>query len=348
VYAAATAEQRRVLHRRLAVLVPDLEEHARHLALGAEAPDADVASALERAAERAHARGALPAAVELSEQARRLTPLELEDMSHRRTIQAAGYAWEAGDSDRARELLGDTASPGRGRGEVLYWLGMIEEYEGDRREAVELYRRAGSEMGNDIALRAKIEDGLASALFLMRSDLSAAAGHARAAVSLAEQAGEPGTQIACLSQLGMIDAVTGGHEWREALELGRGLEGRAGPIPVDATTTFALAVVLSWTDELGRSRELFGSLLGMRMNVERRAACRGSSRSSDGSSSSRGVGRRRSDTPRRATRPRFRPARSPSASSRSRCARWCGRRGATSTARAPTPARRSRSPMNAA
>jgi DNA-binding CsgD family transcriptional regulator len=261
VYAAATAEQRRVLHRRLAVLVPDLEEHARHLALGAEAPDADVASALERAAERAHARGALPAAVELSEQARRLTPLELEDMGHRRTIQAAGYAWEAGDSDRARELLGDTASPGRGRGEVLYWLGMIEEYEGDRREAVELYRRAGSEMGNDIALRAKIEDGLASALFLMRSDLSAAAGHARAAVSLAEQAGEPGTQIACLSQLGMIDAVTGGHEWREALELGRGLEGRAGPIPVDATTTFALAVVLSWTDELGRSRELFGSLL---------------------------------------------------------------------------------------
>jgi DNA-binding CsgD family transcriptional regulator len=260
VYAAATAEQRRVLHRRLAVLVPDLEEHARHLALSAEAPDADVAAALERAAERAHARGGLPAAVELSEQARRLTPLELEDMGHRRTIQAAGYAWEAGDSDRARELLGDTASPGRGRGEVLYWLGMIEEYEGDRREAVELYRRANSETGNDIALRAKIEDGLASALFLMRSDLAAAAGHARAALSLAEQAGEPGTQIACLSQLGMIDAVTGGHEWREALELGRRLEGRAGPIPVDATTTFALAVVLSWTDELGRSRELFGSL----------------------------------------------------------------------------------------
>jgi DNA-binding NarL/FixJ family response regulator len=265
VYAAAAGWQRRALHRRLAGLVPDLEERARHLALGAEAPDAGVAAALARAAERAHDRGALPAAVELSEQARRLTPPEMQDTGHRRTIQAAGYAWEAGDSDRARVLLSearDTASPGpgRGRGEVLYWLGMIEEYEGDRREAVELYRWASSETGNDIALRARIEDGLASALFLMRSDLSAAAEHAHAAVSLAEQAGEPGTQIACLSQLGMIDAVTGGHEWREALERGRELEGRAGPVPVDATATFALAVVLSWTDELGRSSELFSSL----------------------------------------------------------------------------------------
>ena len=144
VYAAAAGGRRRALHRRLAGLVPDLEERARHLALGAEAPDAGVAAALERAAARAHARGALPAAVDLSGQARRLTPPELEDTGHRRTIQAAGYAWEAGDSNRARELLGearDTATPGHGRGEVLFWLGTIEEYEGDRREAVELYRR---------------------------------------------------------------------------------------------------------------------------------------------------------------------------------------------------------------
>ena len=82
-----------------------------------------------------------------------------------------------------------SAQPGPRRGEVLYWLGSFQEYEGDRREAVELYREARSNAGDDVALRARAEEGLASALFLLRSDLSAAADHARAAVALAEASG---------------------------------------------------------------------------------------------------------------------------------------------------------------
>src|SRR5215210_255840 len=74
IYTEASVAERRSLHRRLAELLPDSEERARHLALGAEGPDADVAAALERAAHQAHARGALPAAAELSELARQLTP----------------------------------------------------------------------------------------------------------------------------------------------------------------------------------------------------------------------------------------------------------------------------------
>ena len=50
VYAAVGLAERRVLHRRLAELVPDPEERARHLALGAEGPDPEVATALEAAA----------------------------------------------------------------------------------------------------------------------------------------------------------------------------------------------------------------------------------------------------------------------------------------------------------
>ena len=61
----------------------------------------------------------------------------------------------------------------------------MQEYEGDRREAARLYREARSDAGDDVALRARIEDGLASALFLLRTDLSTAAEHARAAVELA-------------------------------------------------------------------------------------------------------------------------------------------------------------------
>ena len=82
IYAEASTSDRRELHRRLAELLPDPEERARHLALGSEGPDADVATALDRAAQQAHVRGALPAAAELSELARRLTPAELDESRH--------------------------------------------------------------------------------------------------------------------------------------------------------------------------------------------------------------------------------------------------------------------------
>ena len=139
VYSEAGSAERRALHRRLAELLPDLEERARHLALGTEGPDADVAAELEHAAERAHGRGAFASAAELAELARRLTPAEMEESRHRRTVQAAVTAWEAGEGERARELLSEarvTAQPGPRRGEILYWLGSIQEYEGDRRQAV--------------------------------------------------------------------------------------------------------------------------------------------------------------------------------------------------------------------
>src|SRR5207245_333088 len=53
VYASASASRRRRLHQQLAELVPDLEERARHLALGSVGSDDRVAAVLDRAAERA-------------------------------------------------------------------------------------------------------------------------------------------------------------------------------------------------------------------------------------------------------------------------------------------------------
>lgn len=47
VYSAASRERRREVHSRLATLVADVEERARHLALVADAPSADVADLLE-------------------------------------------------------------------------------------------------------------------------------------------------------------------------------------------------------------------------------------------------------------------------------------------------------------
>ena len=265
IYAEAGPAERRRLHRRLAELVPDPEERARHLALGAEGPDAEVAAALERAAREARDRGAFPAAAELSELARRLTPAELDVSRHRRTVDGAIFAWEAGEAEAARELLRDalsTAPPGPRRGEVLYWLGFAEEYEGDRRRAADLYREASDNAGDDVELRGRIEEGLASVLFLLRTDLPTAAGHARAAVTLARQAGDPAMEIAAISVLGLVDAVSGGSEWRQALAHGRELGGRTRPVQTAVTATFTLAVVLTWVDEFAHACELFRSLRG--------------------------------------------------------------------------------------
>jgi tetratricopeptide (TPR) repeat protein len=186
-------------------LVADADERAHHLAVGAEGPDADPASALEEAAGRAHASGAVTAAAELAEEARRLTPSDHEDARHRRTIQAASCAFAAGESGRAHALLENAlaeAPPGPRRAEVRYWLGQNLTYEGDRRLAIELFRSALAEAGDDLSLRAGLEAGIADALFLMRVDLPAAAEHALSAVAYAERIGDRSAQIEALGQFG--------------------------------------------------------------------------------------------------------------------------------------------------
>jgi hypothetical protein len=74
VYRGASSVSRRRTHRRLAAIVHDDEERARHLALASTGPDADIASALETAANHAYERGAPDAAAELWELSRRGSP----------------------------------------------------------------------------------------------------------------------------------------------------------------------------------------------------------------------------------------------------------------------------------
>jgi hypothetical protein len=105
IYSQATSEERRRLHRRLARVVTDAEERARHLALGADGPDVAVAAALDEAAERARSRGAPDAAADLAEHACRLTPPDrLADIGPR-CLRAAEHHFRAGNLQRARTLL---------------------------------------------------------------------------------------------------------------------------------------------------------------------------------------------------------------------------------------------------
>ncbi len=160
VYSAALPWERRTVHERLADVVTDPEERARHLALGARGADPRVADALQDAALRTHSRGGLTAAAEQAVQAWRLTPPERRDDRFERAILAVTYSFEIGDSTLAQLLAGralPSLPPGSKRAQALYWSGPIQIYEGDRRRAIQIFRTALDEPAIALALRARLE-----------------------------------------------------------------------------------------------------------------------------------------------------------------------------------------------
>jgi DNA-binding CsgD family transcriptional regulator len=192
-YAEAPLSQRRQLHGRLAKLVTDGEERARHLALAADRPDPRVAAALEEAATHAHLRGAPDAAAALCEQACALTPADRPDKRRRRSMEAASYHLLAGNTSRARVLLEEAVSsvpPGAERARLLQHLGQVHYHEDSWATAEELLTQALTEAGDHPILRCEIEQGLSFAR-QVRGDIPAAATRARAALELAEQAADP-------------------------------------------------------------------------------------------------------------------------------------------------------------
>ena len=96
-----TPAAQREIHARLAEIVPDPEQRARHLALATLRPDESVAAALEEAAERARARGAPAAAAELAAMSRRLTPPDRTEDATRRGLRG-GLGAHDGRRLRAR------------------------------------------------------------------------------------------------------------------------------------------------------------------------------------------------------------------------------------------------------
>ena len=106
IYRAASAEERRNAHRALAAATDpalDPDRRAWHLAEATLAPDEDVASELERSAERARARGGLAAAAAFLERAARLTPEPARRAE--RDLTAAQTKHDAGAPDGALALL---------------------------------------------------------------------------------------------------------------------------------------------------------------------------------------------------------------------------------------------------
>ncbi len=211
-YGSAQADELRALHRCLAEAVDSVEEHARHLALGADSPDREIAGVLDEAARRASARGASAAAAELAEEAVRLTPADQPGDALQRTIDSAGHHFEAGDPSRARRVLDDAveaAPPGPARAEALWRLARVHVFEADHRIALGLYSQALAEAGDRVEVKLEAEAGIAVAMMRMLEDLPAAVQHACAAVELAEALGVTQMLPEYLARQALIEGLLG-------------------------------------------------------------------------------------------------------------------------------------------
>jgi class 3 adenylate cyclase len=104
VYGSASHERRRQIHKRLALVVSDGEQRARHLALSATEADEAIAADLEAAAASAAKRGAQQAAAELFAASTRLTPEGRDDVLTRRMLGEASALLASGDVAGARSL----------------------------------------------------------------------------------------------------------------------------------------------------------------------------------------------------------------------------------------------------
>ncbi len=105
VYDGVGTEARRAAHRRLAAAIDDDVGRARHLALGADGPNAALASRLDLAAEHARERGQSVDAANLAERALELSPPAAIDDRNRRLLAAARARVAVGDGERGQALL---------------------------------------------------------------------------------------------------------------------------------------------------------------------------------------------------------------------------------------------------
>jgi DNA-binding CsgD family transcriptional regulator len=251
VYVHATPKRRREMHLRLAALLEDPEAQGQQLALGTAEPSAEVAAAIDRAAEAARRRGATASAAGLAEHAARLTPADDGDTVARRTITAATWWTDAGDMRRSRALVEPLLAKlprGPRHFEALYAKARAVEdhvHTGLLEEAV-------AEADGYPSEQVRLLFQLCYAL-VHSQEFDVAREHAQAAVDRAEQTGDSSLRVLSLSMAGRLAVGAGGLD---ALHRARELD--PGGVAVDAYES--PATWLGWwllaNDELDGARQL--------------------------------------------------------------------------------------------
>ena len=258
-----TPGRRREIHARLATIVADPEERARHLALSADGPDEAVAAALEEASVHARARGAPIAAADLAGLARGLTPPGDTDATLRRGLAEAEHALVGGDAQRARSLseqLLETAARGRDRARVLLVLAIVDLQAIDLRAAVTVLHEALAET-DDERIRMRCEGVLTAALDDLEEDVSEALAHGLAELRLAERVGDRVHEATALRGIARTEQRLSGVFAAQRIERAMALE----PVVRAVRSVFewpsvCLAEMRSWTDDVAGSLELWEAL----------------------------------------------------------------------------------------
>jgi DNA-binding CsgD family transcriptional regulator len=269
IYSMADPTARRRWHARLADLVNDPEERARHLAHAATTPDAAVADALETASRSANARGAPDAAATLAQQAADLTPPEFPQAIEQRRIMNAEYRLRAGDAPAAREVLEAVlrAAPVGGRpAEALRLLSSITFASGNLPEAERILVEAQDAAGDDLRAHAVISRDLVL-VCSQQGKFQAAFDHSVRLTAIAVRTGDPA--LVALAQ--RQKAFSERHFQSlsvEARAIAVGLAEGTTSVAIDDPVgglhpLMDWAVLLKWSDDFEHARTIFKRALAL-------------------------------------------------------------------------------------
>ena len=259
VYSAAPAARLREAHRAAADLTRDPEERARHLALAASGPDAEVVRELQAAARHARMRGSPDSAAELTGLALRLLPAD-DPGRPELQLELAEQLRLASDFPAARALLEElrtTLQPGELRARALLTLVEIDYWRSGESAATALAEEALAD-AHDPLLKARCY--AAVALFAGTVDLPKAAASAREALVLLEAVpdADPGLVAAALSARVRADLFLGDGFDRETAMRALALEESHPPATVDTRVVFKLGQWLRYIDDFDGARAHLG------------------------------------------------------------------------------------------
>ena len=253
VYASVSEARRHALHRRLAEVVSDTEERARHLSQSLTDADESVATEIEGAAGQAVLRGAFDAAAELFGAACRLTPAANRESLVRRTLGQASALLRTGDVADARRLaerMEMDGLPPALQAERLQLLAEVEWDDGSIPLATSHLERALEVADDDPPLSARISARLV--LITVPGDPVRALQHAERAVGQVDGERDPLVLSSLLIDLCLLDLLLGRSPRTDLMRRGLALEERAGP------SAYPHPVPLIWfqcTDDLEATRE---------------------------------------------------------------------------------------------
>jgi DNA-binding CsgD family transcriptional regulator len=261
-YRLGSAADRRERHHRLAAIVRDPVERARHLAAATEGINALAARAIAAGAELARRRGAPEDAGELF-----LAAAAHASRAYRLRVgwlrSAANCLVASGRPAEARELLEDAIEatpPGTDHASLLLALSAILYREEDGPAARHVLVRGLSQAAGDTTLATGFEQQL-SLVDTMVGDLAAAEVHGRRALALAEAAGDPAAQAGPLAFMAMLEFLRGRGYPAGLMARSLELEGAVAPqMLVEWRPSMIHALVQAWTGRLHESRALLERL----------------------------------------------------------------------------------------